>query len=76
MDYELAIIGSGPAGYSAGIYAGRSGIKAAIFDRGDGSVILQDIKTGQAYVIQFDSLQQTIKQLDQWRKRENFGRAL
>jgi len=36
MDYELAIIGAGPAGYSAGIYAARSGIKVALFDRGDG----------------------------------------
>jgi thioredoxin reductase (NADPH) len=36
MDYELAIIGAGPAGYSAGIYAARSGIKAVLFDRGDG----------------------------------------
>jgi thioredoxin reductase (NADPH) len=36
MDYELAIIGAGPAGYSAGIYAARSGIKTAVFDRGDG----------------------------------------
>jgi thioredoxin reductase (NADPH) len=36
MDYELAIIGAGPAGYSAGIYAARSGIKTALFDRGDG----------------------------------------
>jgi thioredoxin reductase (NADPH) len=32
MDYELAIIGAGPAGYSAAIYAGRSGIKAVVFD--------------------------------------------
>jgi len=36
MDYELAVIGAGPAGYSAGIYAGRSGIKTVIFDKGDG----------------------------------------
>jgi thioredoxin reductase (NADPH) len=36
MDYELAIIGAGPAGFSAGIYAARSGIKVALFDRGDG----------------------------------------
>ena len=36
MDYELAIIGAGPAGYSAGIYAARSGIKTVLFDRGDG----------------------------------------
>jgi thioredoxin reductase (NADPH) len=36
MDYELAIIGAGPAGYSAAIYAVRSGVKTALFDRGDG----------------------------------------
>jgi len=36
MDYELAIIGSGPAGYSAGIYAVRAGIKTALFDKGNG----------------------------------------
>jgi thioredoxin reductase (NADPH) len=36
MDYELAIIGAGPAGYSAGIYAVRSGIKTALFEKGDG----------------------------------------
>jgi thioredoxin reductase (NADPH) len=36
MDYELAIIGGGPAGYSAAIYAIRAGIKIIIFDRGFG----------------------------------------
>ncbi|MCK4347714.1 MAG: thioredoxin-disulfide reductase [Thermoplasmatales archaeon] len=36
MDYELAIIGAGPAGYSAGIYAARAGIKAVIFDESGG----------------------------------------
>ncbi len=36
MDYELAIIGAGPAGYSAAIYALRSGIKTVIFDKGMG----------------------------------------
>lgn len=36
MDYELAIIGAGPAGYSAGIYAVRSGIKTILFDKGNG----------------------------------------
>lgn len=36
MDYELAVIGAGCAGYSAGIYAGRSGIKTVIFDEGMG----------------------------------------
>ena len=36
MDYELAIIGAGPAGYSAAIYAVRAGIKIVMFERGDG----------------------------------------
>lgn len=36
MDYELAIIGAGPAGYSAGIYAARSGLTSVLFDRGEG----------------------------------------
>lgn len=36
MDCELAIVGGGPAGYSAGIYAGRSGIQAFIFDKAGG----------------------------------------
>jgi thioredoxin reductase (NADPH) len=36
MDYELAIIGAGPAGYSAGIYAVRAGINTIIFDKKGG----------------------------------------
>ena len=36
MDYELAIIGAGPAGYSALIYAVRAGIKTVLFDKGFG----------------------------------------
>jgi len=36
MDYELAIIGAGSAGYSAGIYAVRAGIKTVLFDKGNG----------------------------------------
>jgi thioredoxin reductase (NADPH) len=36
MDYELAIIGAGPAGYTAGIYAVRAGVKTIIFDKGMG----------------------------------------
>ncbi len=36
MDHELAIIGAGPAGYSAAIYAVRSGIKTVLFDKGMG----------------------------------------
>jgi len=36
MDYEFAIVGAGPAGYSAGIYAVRAGIRTVLFDKGDG----------------------------------------
>ena len=36
MDFELAIIGGGPAGFSAGIYAGRAGIKSAVFEKAGG----------------------------------------
>ena len=41
MDYELAIVGSGPAGFSAAIYANRSGISTVVFDRGGGGGLLQ-----------------------------------
>jgi thioredoxin reductase (NADPH) len=41
MDYELAIIGAGPAGFSAAIYAKRSGISTIVFDRGGGGGLLQ-----------------------------------
>ena len=36
MEYELAIIGGGAAGYTAGIYAVRSGIKTVIFEKSFG----------------------------------------
>lgn len=36
MDFELAIIGAGPAGYSAAIYAVRAGIKTIVFDKNGG----------------------------------------
>ena len=32
MDYELGIIGAGPAGYAASIYAVRAGVQTALFD--------------------------------------------
>ena len=31
--YDIGIVGSGPAGLSAGIYAGRAGLSAIIFDK-------------------------------------------
>jgi thioredoxin reductase (NADPH) len=36
MDFELAIIGAGPAGYSAAIYAERAGIKTLVIEKGFG----------------------------------------
>lgn len=36
MDSELAIIGAGPAGYSAAIYAVRAGLKTIVFEKGIG----------------------------------------
>jgi len=36
MDSELAIIGAGPAGYSAAIYAVRAGLKTLVFEKGIG----------------------------------------
>ncbi len=36
VDYELAIIGAGPAGYSAAIYAVRAGINTILFDKSGG----------------------------------------
>lgn len=36
MDMELAIVGAGSAGYSAAIYAGRSGLNTVVFDKGSG----------------------------------------
>jgi thioredoxin reductase (NADPH) len=36
MNYELAVIGAGPAGFSAGIYSSRAGIKTVIFDKSGG----------------------------------------
>ena len=41
MDYELAVVGAGPAGFSAAIYANRSGISTVVFDRGSGGGLLQ-----------------------------------
>ncbi len=36
MNYELGIIGAGPAGYTSAIYAERAGIKTIVFDKGLG----------------------------------------
>ncbi|HIG99032.1 MAG TPA: thioredoxin-disulfide reductase [Thermoplasmata archaeon] len=55
MDYELAIIGAGPAGFSAAIYAKRSGISTIVFDRGGGGGLLQVAPNIENYV-GFDSI--------------------
>lgn len=33
-DYDIAVIGGGPAGYTAALYAGRGGYRAAVFEKG------------------------------------------
>ena len=35
-NFDVAIVGAGPAGFSAGIYAGRSGVNSVVFDEGIG----------------------------------------
>ena len=68
MDYELAIIGAGPAGYSAGIYAARAGIKTIIFDK-NGKALLRDrlsyFETGFNFLS--GNFQQQLAELN-WRK--------
>ncbi|MEF8879176.1 MAG: thioredoxin-disulfide reductase [Candidatus Thermoplasmatota archaeon] len=36
MDFELAVVGAGPAGLTAGLYAERAGIKTILIDKEDG----------------------------------------
>lgn len=55
MDYELAIIGAAPAGFSAAIYAKRSGISTVVFDRGSGGGLLQIAPNIENYA-GFDSI--------------------
>ncbi len=40
MEYELAIAGSGPAGFTAGIYAARAGLSTVLFDKGVGGGLM------------------------------------
>lgn len=37
-DYEVAIVGGGPAGSAAGIFCARAGLQTAVFDRGRSSL--------------------------------------
>jgi len=48
-DYEIAIIGAGAAGYSAAIYAGRSGATVAVFDRGMGGGLTMEAPKVENY---------------------------
>jgi len=44
MIFDVAIIGGGPAGLSAAMYAGRMGLKTALFDdKVGGTIVLTDI---------------------------------
>lgn len=42
MDHELAIIGAGPAGLSAAIYASRAGIDTVVIDKQSGGGMVQE----------------------------------
>lgn len=38
FDYDVVIVGGGPAGCSAGVFTGRYGLDTVIFDRGRSSL--------------------------------------
>ncbi|MGB5991102.1 MAG: FAD-dependent oxidoreductase, partial [Desulfobacterales bacterium] len=44
VDYELVIIGGGPAGLTAGLYAARSGLKVVLLEKlmVGGQIIISD----------------------------------
>lgn len=70
-DYDLVIIGSGPAGRAAGIQAGKLRRKVLVVDRRDrlGGV---SVHTG---TIPSKTLRETVLNLSGWRERSFYGRA-
>ena len=48
-DYDIAIIGAGAAGYTAAIYAGRSGASVIIFDKGMGGGLTSEADVIENY---------------------------
>jgi len=70
-DYDLIIIGSGPAGRSAAIQAGKLKRKVLVIDRRDrlGGV---SVHTG---TIPSKTLRETVLNLSGWRERSFYGRS-
>ena len=69
--YDLVIIGSGPAGRSAAIQAGKLGRRVLVIDRKDrlGGV---SVHTG---TIPSKTLRETVLNLSGWRERSFYGRS-
>ena len=49
MDYELTIIGAGPTGYTAGIYAARAGIDCIILEKAMGGGLVNEAPVIENY---------------------------
>ncbi len=77
MDYELAIIGAGPAGYTAGIYASRAGIQCVIFEKNQGGGLVNEAPvienyTGFSSIPGIELMEKMKQHAQQWVKiREN-----
>ena len=57
---DLAIIGSGPAGYTAGIYAGRANLKPVLFEgleSGGQLMLTTDVENYPGFVTGFQLAQ-------------------
>ena len=50
--YDVIILGAGPAGLTAGLYAGRARLSALIIEKGQdgGQIALTNDKIGRAHV--------------------------